>query len=69
MKLLKVKDFDALLIPGGFGVAFNLSDFALKGRDMQVDPDVALVLKDFHEAGKVIGMTCTAPILAAKVLA
>jgi enhancing lycopene biosynthesis protein 2 len=35
---------------------------------MQVQEDVALVLKDFHAAGKVIGMTCIAPLLAAKVL-
>ena len=66
--LLKAIDFDALLIPGGFGVAKNLSDFAFTGKDMQVKGDVALVLKDFHAAGKVIGMTCIAPLLAAKVL-
>ena len=69
MGLLKANEFDALLIPGGYGVAVNLSDFALKGRYMQVNPEVAIALKEFHEAGKVIGMTCTAPILAAKVLA
>jgi len=26
------------------------------------------LLKEFHSAGKVIGLTCIAPILAAKVL-
>ena len=32
---LKVADFDALLLPGGFGVAKNLSNFASQGADMQ----------------------------------
>ena len=68
MNLLKSSDFDALLIPGGFGAAKNLSDFASKGGDMQVKEDVAMVLKDFHSAGKVIGITCISPLLAAKVL-
>ena len=35
---------------------------------MSVKSDVSIVLQDFHSAGKVIGMTCIAPILAAKVL-
>jgi enhancing lycopene biosynthesis protein 2 len=40
LKELKAKDFDALIIPGGFGVAKNLSDFAFKGKDMVVKDDV-----------------------------
>lgn len=34
---------------------------------MEVDKDVAKVMKDFHSHHKVIGMTCISPILAAKV--
>lgn len=33
---LEAKDFDALLIPGGFGAAKNLCDFGFKGGDMSV---------------------------------
>ncbi|MCA1796249.1 MAG: isoprenoid biosynthesis glyoxalase ElbB, partial [Geobacteraceae bacterium] len=33
-------DFDALVIPGGFGVAKNLCDFAVKGADCSVNPNV-----------------------------
>ena len=36
---LKVADFDALLVPGGFGAAKNLSNFAVAGSAMEVQPD------------------------------
>ena len=65
LKELKATDFDVLIIPGGFGVAKNLSDFAFKGKDMTVKDDVANVLREFHSHNKVIGMTCIAPLLAA----
>ncbi|XP_076057782.1 glutamine amidotransferase-like class 1 domain-containing protein 3, mitochondrial [Oratosquilla oratoria] len=58
---------DAVIFPGGFGAAKNLSDFAVKGPDMSVIPDVDRVLKDFHAAKKPIGLCCIAPMLAAKV--
>lgn len=59
---------DAVIFPGGFGAAKNLSDFAVKGGDMTVIPEVERVLKDFHGAKKPIGLCCIAPMLAAKVL-
>ena len=31
LSALKVDEFDALVVPGGFGAAKNLSDWALKG--------------------------------------
>jgi len=33
-------DFDAVIIPGGFGAAKNLSDFAIKGSDLSINKDV-----------------------------
>merc|ERR1711887_380960 len=45
-------DFDALIVPGGFGAAKNLSDWALKGPDCVVDAGVEKVIKQFHEAKK-----------------
>ena len=42
---LKAADFDALIMPGGFGVAKNLSDFAVKGADCTVDADVLAAIK------------------------
>ncbi|CAL4126137.1 unnamed protein product, partial [Meganyctiphanes norvegica] len=59
---------DAVIFPGGFGAAKNLSDFATKGAEMSVIDDVERVIKDFHGAKKPIGLCCIAPMLAAKVL-
>jgi len=64
---LNVKDYDTLLVPGGFGAAKNLCTFAFKGVNMTVYDDVERVLRDFHSAKKVIGLTCISPIIAAKL--
>ena len=64
---LKVEDFDALLVPGGFGAAKNLCSFGFDGADMTVQQDIEKVLLDFRSNDKVIGLTCIAPIIAAKV--
>jgi enhancing lycopene biosynthesis protein 2 len=61
-------DLDAVVLPGGFGAALNLCDFAVKGPDCTVHPDVARLVKAVHDAGKPIGAICIAPALIAKVL-
>jgi len=65
---LKESEFDAVIFPGGFGAAKNLCSFAFDGADCSVNPEVERVVKDFHRAGKPIGMCCIAPVIAAKVL-
>jgi len=65
---LSSNDFDAIFIPGGFGAAKNLSDFGVKGADMEVKREVTKVIQDFHEAKKYMGLCCISPIVAAKVL-
>jgi enhancing lycopene biosynthesis protein 2 len=59
--------FDALLLPGGFGVAKNLCNFALKGAEMSVDPEVEKALRSTAAAGKPIGALCISPVLLSKV--
>ncbi len=59
--------FDGLLIPGGSGTAANLCNFASAGASMEVDPDVARLLTEFHKAKKPIGAVCIAPILLARL--
>lgn len=59
-------DFDMLLFPGGFGAAKNLSDFAKKGADMSVLPQVDSAVKSMIAAGKPLGFVCIAPVIAAK---
>lgn len=64
----KVADYDVLIMPGGFGVAKNLCDFAFKGGDCTVNLEVAEVVKAMHEAGKPIGALCISPVVVSKVL-
>src|SRR5665213_1739486 len=47
---LQAKDFDGLAMPGGFGVALNLCDWAVKGAKCSVLPDAERVIKEFHSA-------------------
>jgi enhancing lycopene biosynthesis protein 2 len=62
-----VADFDALIVPGGFGVAKNLSDFAVKGADCTIQPDFLKFAQAMHQAGKPIGLICIAPAMAARI--
>jgi len=68
LKALDVDDYDALIIPGGFGAAKNLSDFAFKGDAMTVLPELEKIIKAFHKKKKPIGALCIAPTIIAKVL-
>ena len=64
---LKVEDYDAVVLPGGYGAAKNLSSFAVEGAGCSVDKSVSNFLKQFHEAGNPIGFACISPAIAAKV--
>jgi enhancing lycopene biosynthesis protein 2 len=64
----KVADFDAIVFPGGFGVAKNLCTFAFDGADCTVDPDVRKAVNEVYAAGKPIGAMCIAPAMVAKIL-
>ena len=63
----KVEDFDALIIPGGFGAAKNLSSFATDGAACSVQADVLSLAEAFAVAGKPIGLMCISPAIAAKI--
>ncbi len=63
----QVADFDALIVPGGFGAAKNLCDFAVKGADCQVNPEFLALAQGFAKAGKPIGLICIAPAMAARI--
>ncbi|MEJ5166719.1 MAG: isoprenoid biosynthesis glyoxalase ElbB [Thermoanaerobaculia bacterium] len=68
IKDVKVDQLDALIFPGGFGAAKNLSDFAEKGENCTLHPEVERLIKDMHKEGKPMGFICIAPVLAAKAL-
>ncbi|QCI15185.1 isoprenoid biosynthesis glyoxalase ElbB [Pseudomonas putida] len=63
----KVEEFDALIVPGGFGAAKNLSNFAVEGAKCSVQPDVLALAEAFAEACKPVGLICISPALAAKI--
>lgn len=68
LKDLSVDHIDALIIPGGFGAAKNLSNFAMKGPDATVHPEVQRILGQMSAAGKPIGALCIAPATLTKAL-
>lgn len=61
-------EFDALIFPGGFGVAKNLCTFAVDGPNCSVNPDAERVVREAHAARIPIGALCITPALIAKVL-
>jgi enhancing lycopene biosynthesis protein 2 len=64
----KSEDFDALVFPGGFGAAKNLSSFAVDGDQCTVEASVGRAIRCMHAAGKPIGALCIAPALLARAL-
>ena len=65
---LKTSEFDAIILPGGFGVAKNLSTFAFEGANCSVNEELSTVIKQIHAEGKPIGALCISPVVVAKVL-
>ncbi len=61
-------DLDGVILPGGFGAAKNICDFAMKGAKGTVLPQVAALLAALHAAGKPIGAICIAPAVLALAL-
>ncbi|EPF73957.1 isoprenoid biosynthesis glyoxalase ElbB [Acinetobacter rudis] len=65
LEQLQPSQFDGLVIPGGFGVAKNLSTFAFNGASADIDPKVISILKEFKSNQKPIGAICISPSLLA----
>ncbi|PLX93889.1 MAG: isoprenoid biosynthesis protein ElbB [Desulfuromonas sp.] len=61
-------DIDALIFPGGFGAAKSLCNFASKGPDCEVNPEVARLVREIVAAKKPLAAICIAPALISKVL-
>jgi enhancing lycopene biosynthesis protein 2 len=64
LSLAAVDDFDALIIPGGYGAARNLCNFATRGHEMTINPEVEIFARSLHREGKPVGLICIAPIMA-----
>lgn len=60
-------DLDALIVPGGFGAAKNLSNFASLGSECTVDSSLKTLALEMHKAGKPLGFMCIAPAMLPKI--
>ena len=65
---VKAKDLDGVILPGGYGAAKNLTDFAVKGPDCTIHPEVDRLLNEMVKAKKPIGVECIAPAVLARAL-
>lgn len=61
------EDFDAVIIPGGYGAAKNLSNFATQGGAMKINDKVASFVRAIHRARKPVGLMCIASAMAPKL--
>jgi len=68
LKEFDAADYDALILPGGFGAAKNLSSVAIEGANASVNPDVENAIKQMFDNKKPIGALCISPTIIAKVL-
>lgn len=60
-------DVDGWVLPGGYGAAKNLSDFAQKGTSATVNKDVARVVREALAAQMPVGACCIAPAVLAAI--
>jgi len=67
IKDIKAEELDAVIFPGGYGAAKNLCDFAVKGENCHVHPEVARLVREMVKAKKPVGVVCIAPAMMAKV--
>jgi enhancing lycopene biosynthesis protein 2 len=61
-------DLDALIFPGGTGMAKNIFNYAIKGPDFTVLKDVESLTRYMIQKNKPIGAICIAPVMIAKIL-
>ena len=61
-------ELDALIFPGGTGMAKNIFDYAMAGAECTIINDVQRLTMEILEAGKPLGAICIAPVMVAKIL-
>ena len=62
------QQLDALIFPGGTGMAKNIFDYSMAGINCTVIPDVQRLVVEVLEANKPLGAICIAPVMVAKIL-
>jgi enhancing lycopene biosynthesis protein 2 len=66
---VRADDLQALIVPGGYGAAINLSNFAQAGAECSVNPDVERLVGECLAARKPVGALCIAPTVVARIAA
>ena len=61
-------ELDALIFPGGTGMAKNIFDYAMSGSNCTIISDVQRLVVEILEADKPLGAICIAPVMVAKVM-
>ena len=62
------QQLDALIFPGGTGMAKNIFDYSMAGINCTIIPDVQRLVVELLEANKPLGAICIAPVMVAKIL-
>lgn len=62
-----IANYDAVIIPGGFGAVNNLCDWADKGSDFSFNPEVGNFIQQAIQAHKPMGFICIAPVMIPKL--
>lgn len=65
---IRVDDYDAVVFPGGFGAASNLSSFGRDGAGCSVTPEVRRLVEEALGAGRPIAAMCIAPVILARLV-
>ena len=68
LSVFDARQYDALIFPGGFGAAKNLSTVAFDGPQAKVNAEVENAVKRMLELGKPIGALCISPAFIARVI-
>lgn len=68
LKEAKAEDFDMLIVPGGYGVAKNLSDLVEGKNTVTVAPDFERLVSEFFDTKKPIGAICISPAIIVSIL-
>src|SRR3972149_7208422 len=68
IKNVRAADIHALIFPGGYGAAKNLSSFAFDGVHCKVNEDVANLAREAYRLGKPIGAICIAPAMMVMII-
>ncbi len=66
---VSMQDYDAIALPGGYGVAKNFCSFAFDGAKASVNPEVKRIIREAYDLRKPIAAICIAPAVVALSLA